>query len=252
MRKPKNKGGSSLPGRLGTGEWGGQEDFMDEARRMFLREIQVTAPIAIERLQKMVWPEFLAAEAAFTKKRGVRPSSVGFPWPDKLLQAVYDWAKVHHLLQESRVPEWLRHQVRSTFLVWRLYPQRRSIGRFGWAGIYTGYTTCDSIPAEDLTIAISEFTWHPRKDDMSRKDAERFFLERIELELKARMDEIETLVAKRGFIRTPELREDTHVKWAVRFQILGERVTDIAASIGDGDGNERTVNGSPRFSPGLA
>jgi hypothetical protein len=123
---------------------------------------------------------------------------------------------------------------------WRLHPEFKASGRLGWAGIYTGYMTVHSISTEDLTITISECAWDPRRDGMSRESAERFILEGITLELKDRLDEIEALMAERGLSRTPELRKEEHFKWAVRFQILEERVTDIAAS---GRGRRQRADG---------
>jgi hypothetical protein len=242
MGKTPGKVGTSIPGRLGTGEWGTKEDFENEAREVFLREIQDCAPIVIKQLLKRVWPEFAAAREAWKRKQGITDRSIGFPWPDKVRQAIHDWAGTHHLLNGNNVPGWLLRQVDATFWMWERHPSLRRNNQLSWSGIYTGYLVVDNLRDEELTITLPAYRWHPRRAYGSRESTERFILESLKSALKKRMDEIEALARRRGFCRTPEVRQGDHFNWAVRFQVLGERVTDIASSIRSADGNERTVN----------
>jgi hypothetical protein len=140
------------------------------------------------------------------------------------------------------MPRWLRIQLDCTLSTWELHPELRRPEDFGWAGISTGYWIVDNIRDEEQTITLPEFTWHPRRDRRSRESIERFVLDVVKIALRKRLDEIEELASQRGLLRTPEARQQSHFNWAVRYQCLGERVTDIASSIDAARGDVRTIN----------
>lgn len=219
--------GASIRNRLGTGEFGTPEDAADTARGMFLREIQASAPIVLTSLKETVWPDFGKASDSRLAALGSRT----------LRALIYQWAKRLCLLQNNRVPSWLISQVHATLATWADHPSQCPSS---WGGIYTGYSTRIS---GGFTITFPEFYWDPRRGFESREHFEDRVVQEIRKILRERLNAIEDLLAKRlGLTRSPEFRRPQHFNWAVRYQVLGERVTDIADSVRAGDIDDRTIN----------
>jgi hypothetical protein len=245
MPSDRREFGESIQKLLGTGEWGTKEDAANVAREWFLEEIEASAQIALRELSSMVWPVYRSASESF--QRGAKSQQrdscpLMLPWSNLLHETVHFWAAQYHLVRDGNVPHWLVMQLEATFYRWEQFPTLIRGPRLCWEGVHTGYWSEDILPLKELEISFPVFTWHPRKGYESREGIEKSVLEEVRAILKKRLDEIEALAAEHGLQTTPEVRKTEHFNWAVRYQLLGERVTDIASSIRGADCDVRTIN----------
>jgi hypothetical protein len=239
--------GKTIQNRLGTGELGTPEDFANAARERFIREIESSAQIALRSLLETVWPEFVRARtevqgAGVTKSVGLDSLPASFRWPCFLRETVDQWAAHFHLVQRDQTPRWLIAQLESTFDMWARYPALIQGEQLCWASVYTGHWTVDKLPPEAVTISFPMFSWHPRSGYESRDGAKNRILDEVKGILTKRLDEIEELAIRNGLQTAPAYRETAHFNWAVRYQVLFERVTEIASSPAAAGSDVRAIN----------
>ncbi|MEN6535332.1 MAG: hypothetical protein ABFD89_16830 [Bryobacteraceae bacterium] len=224
------------PIRLGFGgELQPVADQVIVTRNRFFSAIEEHAPIALETLASNVLPVYLDARAAWSREYPDREDPL-FPISDELYKSIASWARQYYLTFHNEVPRWVLLQAQITLWQWSHRPELvpKSFGLLAPSSFFRKPKTAKG---------RIDFEWNVIRE--TRAEAET----RIVATLRALLGEIlkcetDRLLdildkgASKVFREIDTMRGEQHFEWAVRYQIIGQDVSEIAYS----KGHKRTVN----------
>ncbi len=239
--------------RLGVGEFNDRYNYaaLVVARRAFLQVVSEVAPEVVGDLGRTVYPRYLDDVRTRDERRGGGADDLHHgeqdPWFPEAVRWVGRWFRADPFREEDHPREyrrgwpWLLMAAAETcrqWAAWGVDPEEDELGDLSlyddrWFDLML---VSDRAKREmraarkPASIRVAAQAWNPWAE--TRAAAEERIVREITVTVRARMDEIESGLDRKGFNRAPvKPAARDHLEWAVRYQIRGESFPCIARSV---------------------
>lgn len=200
-----------------------RELSIGNARVAFLNAVRLHVPEVLEQLSGQPFEFYKNIGAPFVQWWEVKYGRVGRG--TGLRGSLAMWSHAWHLK-----PDWCLDSVLKTFWEWHNFPPQRE--KLMWQQGGGGWMVPTN--EEERRFVFEHPGWEPTYSLRKKIKAE--MLGAFNEHLEEYLDRIESLVSKRGFVRTKSKNEPEHFEWLACFQVAGLSYEEVRDKFRPKDG----------------